>query len=177
MSDDARSLEMGRRIASACLDRALPQTGYIPPQRWDFVNFRQENGSVADENIDGHFVRTTMLYGRRLTQGTRVEPWAPTVALGAASDGACLRMHLHTATSWSGRLLFDTPRHRQNLGLDMDYPRLHEWQEWWGAEPGRQYVVSLSDGSVSRLSGEDLAAGLPLTLAPGADVQLGVCGV
>jgi hypothetical protein len=59
----------------------------------------------------------------------------------------------------------------------VDYPRLNEWQEWWVAEPGHQYTVSLPDGSVSQLTGEDLAAGLPLTLAPEAASLLRVCGV
>ena len=36
--DDPRDLAMGRRIASAYLDHALPKTGYIPPEHWDFVN-------------------------------------------------------------------------------------------------------------------------------------------
>ena len=53
-----------------------------------------------------------------------------------------------------GTLLFDTPRHQSYLGLDVDYPRLNQWQEWWAAEPGHQYAVSLPDGSVSQMTGE-----------------------
>ena len=78
--------------------------------------YQHDDGSVTDENIDGNFIRTAMLYGRWLTQGTRVEPWAPTVALGAIAEGPCLHVHLHTAAPWSGRLLFDTPRHRAASG-------------------------------------------------------------
>jgi hypothetical protein len=149
---------------------------WVDEQMSVLYGYQRADASVTDENIDGNFIRTSMLYGRWLTQGTRIEPWAPTVGLGAVSEGSCLHIHLHTATPWSGRLLFDTPRHRAHLGLEVDYPRLNEWQEWWVAEPGHQYTVSLADGSVRQLTGEDLAAGLPLTLTPGTASLVRVCG-
>jgi hypothetical protein len=149
---------------------------WVDEQMPVLYGYQRADGSVTDENIDGNFIRTVMLYGRWLTQGTRVEPWAPTVALGAVTHGPCLHIHLHTATPWSGRLLFDTPRHRAHLGLGLDYPRLNEWQEWWIALPDRQYAVTLPDGSHHGLRGEELAAGLALTLDPDKASQLIVCG-
>jgi hypothetical protein len=64
-----------------------------------------------------------------------------------------------------------------NLGLDLDYPRLNEWQAWWAVEPGLRYAVCLAHGSVSQRTGEELAAGFALALAPGMAYQLQVCGV
>ena len=138
--------------------------------------FQKPNGSVTDENIDGNFVRTAMLYGRWLTQGARLEPWAPTASLGSAVDGPCLQLHLHAAQPWSGVLKFDTERHRLNLGLPEDYPRLNEWPEWWTAKHAHQYTVTRPDGTTEQLQGDALAAGLPITLTPGAAVQYRVCG-
>ena len=89
--------------------------------------YQHDDGSVTDENIDGNFVRTVLLYGLSLSRGARLEPWSPRVALGAAFDGSCLRVHLHSEEVWRGALLFDTPRHKQHVGLRLDYPRLNQW--------------------------------------------------
>jgi hypothetical protein len=136
----------------------------------------KDDGAVTDENIDGNFVRTALLYGLWRTQGTRVDPWIPSVALGAAQDGGCLQVHLHADQPWSGRLLFDVPRHTQYLGLSVDYPRLNQWPEWWTVDPVRQYTVTQADGSQASASGEQLAAGLPLSLSAGTPAELRVCG-
>lgn len=137
--------------------------------------FQKDDGSVTDENIDGNFVRTVLQYGLSLTRGTRIEPWSPAVALGAAPDGACLQVHLHASDLWRGELLFDVPRHRLNMKLDTDYPRLNQWAEWWTVESDRRYAVTLQDGTVLNVEGSTLAAGLPLTVAPGNSYQLQVC--
>jgi hypothetical protein len=150
-------------------------TRWVDEQIGVLYGFQRDSGAVTDENIDGNYIRTTMLYGRWLTQSTRVEPWQPTVSLGAVADGSCLQVHLHAAQSWEGRLLFDTPRHRQNFGLPLDYPRLNQWQEWWTVEPGQRYAVALPDGSGTDLDGDQLAAGLPLRIEPAQTYDLRVC--
>ena len=137
--------------------------------------FQHDDGSVTDENIDGNFVRTVLLYGLSMTRGARLEPWTPTVALGAAPDGACLSVHLHAETFWRGEVLFDVPRHRQHVRLDADYPRLNQWPEWWAVEPDRRYAVTFQDGTLLDLEGSSLAAGLPIALVPGTEHQLRVC--
>jgi hypothetical protein len=128
-----------------------------------------------DNYLDGNFVRTALLYGLSLTGGSRLEPWQPGVAMGATADGECLVVALASAEPWSGRLRFDTPRHRQHLRLPLDFPRLNEWPEWFVVEAGRDYVV---EGSASRggtYDGTQLAAGLDVSLAPGREYDLRVC--
>ena len=137
--------------------------------------FQHDDGSVTDENIDGNFVRTVLLYGLSLTRGARVEPWSPTVALGAATDGSCLQLHLHAEGTWNGTLLLDTPRHRQHVNLLVDYPRLNQWPEWWTVKPEGSYIVTMPDGSVQTLDGATVAAGLPLVLTPEVAHQVRVC--
>ncbi|MGE3268343.1 MAG: hypothetical protein AB7P40_06320 [Chloroflexota bacterium] len=137
--------------------------------------FQQDDGSVTDENIDGNFVRTVLLYGLSLTRGARLEPWAPTVALGAAPDGSCLAVHLHAEAPWHGKLLFDLPRHRQNVHLAEDYPRLNQWPEWWSVEPDQQYTVTFQDGTLLELDGSALGEGLSVSLVPGLAYEVQVC--
>jgi hypothetical protein len=137
--------------------------------------YQHDDGSLTDENIDGNFMRTVLIYGLSLTRGARLEPWSPRVALGAAFDGACLRVHVHSEDVWQGVLLFDTPRHRQHVGLALDYPRLNQWPEWWTVEPTRRYAVDLPDGTRIEVDGAPLAAGLPLSLAPNLAHRLRVC--
>jgi len=148
---------------------------WVDEQVGVLYGYQQADGSVTDENIDGNFVRTVMLYGLSQTAGTRLEPWQPTVALGAVVDGSCLRVHLHTEAPWSGRLLFDTPRHQQHFGLETDYPRLNQWPEWWTVSAGQSYTMTTSDGLAAHFDGDALADGLQLNLVPGAASQLQVC--
>lgn len=168
------------------LESALYLLRYLnDPEASDWIDeqvavlygYQQGDGAVTDENIDGNFIRTVLLYGLSLTRGTRIEPWAPTVALGAAVEGGCLHVHLHTESAWQGRLLFDAPRHRLHVGLAEDYPRLNQWPEWWTVTAGQRYGVQLPDGSALELDGLELGAGLPLALAPDAAHQLRVCPI
>ena len=98
-----------------------------------------------------------------------------TVALGAAPEGPCLRVHIHAQHVWRGALIFDTPRHRQHVSLALDYPRLNQWPEWWTAEPTGRYAITLPDGTGVGVDGATLAAGLPLAVAPNVAHQLLVC--
>jgi hypothetical protein len=86
-------------------------------------------------------------------------------------------VHLHADAAWRGHLRFDTPRHRQHLGLPDDYPRLNEWPEWYVVDPGRRYAVTLPDGSQPQIGGAELTAGLPLALEPRREYQLRICPV
>src|SRR6187431_881881 len=56
---------------------------------------------------------------------------------------AIRRSSMHSP--WNGSLLFDTARHRQRLGLPVDYLRLNQWQERWVAEPDCRSSVTVWD--------------------------------
>jgi hypothetical protein len=137
---------------------------------------QSDDGRVEDGYLDGNFIRTALLYSAWQSQGVRIDPWEPGTMLGAVRAGACLRLAISTGQGWQGRVVFDTPRHRLHLGLPMDYPRLNQWQEWWVAEPGRHYAVTLPDGSQREISGDELAGGLSMSLEPERAYQLTVCG-
>jgi hypothetical protein len=137
--------------------------------------FQGEDGAVTDENIDGNFIRTVLLYGLAQTSGARVEPWTDGVGLGAARDGDCLALSLHAEAPWQGRLLLDAPRHRAHLGLPADYPRLNQWPERWAADPARRYALAREDAPAEVVGGDALAAGVPVSLEPGREYRLRAC--
>lgn len=148
---------------------------WIDEQIAVLYGFQHDDGSVTDENIDGNFVRTTMLYGLSMTRGVRLEPWTPGVALGAQADAACLSLHLHAEETWHGEIVFDAPRHRLHVGLAEDYPRLNQWPQWWTAEPDERYAVAMPEGTHINTVGSRLAAGISISLAPNTAYQLRVC--
>ncbi|MFN8523041.1 MAG: hypothetical protein U0821_08020 [Chloroflexota bacterium] len=136
--------------------------------------YQDATGRVLDRDLDGNFIRTALLYGYWLTQGARAEPWTQDVYLGSAQEGGCLVTSVSAAGSWSGRVVFDTPRHRENLHLPFDYPRLNKWLEWFTAADTTVYEVQFG-GGVGRATGSQLAEGLPLRLAPGDETVFRVC--
>lgn len=154
----------------------LPESGaWIDEQIGVLYGFQAADGSVTDENIDGNFVRTTMLYGLAQTAGARLDPWTDGIALGAARDGDCLEVSVHAEAPWRGRLTFDISRHRTFLGLPADYPRLNQWPERWTAEPGAGYVLEGDLVPDREASGAALADGLAVSLEPGRAYRLRAC--
>ena len=150
---------------------------WLDRQAGTLFGAQSDDGRVEDGYLDGNFIRTALLYSAWQSQGVRVDPWEPSTMLGAVPDGECLLVAISAGREWQGRVVFDAPRHRMHLGLPVDYPRLNAWPEWWTATPGQQYAVFRPDGSVDQVAGEELTAGLPLTLASGTASQLRVCGV
>jgi hypothetical protein len=149
---------------------------WVDRQAGTLFGVQAADGRVEDRYLDGNFVRTALLYAAWQSQGVRMAPWDPAAMLGAAPDGDCLTLAIGTSSRWSGRLIFDTPRHRLHLGLPMNYPRLNEWPEWFVVEPHGEYDVedSLDEVTGSQV-GSALADGLQLQLAPGSERRLRVC--
>lgn len=106
---------------------------------------------------DGNSARTLMMHTLWLTRGVTAAPWRKDVSLGAAPDtdgGLCL--HLSTGWAWNGTLRFDIPRHRDNLRMPLDYPRINQFPEWFTVDRAGRYLVSENGGAEREVSGEDL---------------------
>ncbi|MCC6176806.1 MAG: hypothetical protein IT305_15975 [Chloroflexi bacterium] len=147
---------------------------WVDDQMGVLYGFQAADGSVLERDLDGNFIRTTLLQALRLTAGVRAVPWSPDVLVGSARDGDCLTLWAGSDTGWSGRLLFDVPRHRLYGRMPVNYPRLNTWPEWFTVEADAQYRVEGASGAATA-TGADLAAGLPLDLATGATQTLRVC--
>lgn len=139
------------------------------------MKFQQDDGRVTDENIDGNFIRSSLLYGLWLTQGVQADPWQPGLNLGAVRDGGCLQVHADSPHAWSGSLKFDTPRYASNFRLPTDYPRLNQWMEWFTVDLHQSYATSMDGGVQQTLPGSTLSSGIPLQLAAGEGRDLRVC--
>ena len=138
--------------------------------------FQAGDGTVLDRDLDGNFIRTVLLYAFARTSGLSLEPWQQGALVGAARDGPCLVVALGSPTEWSGRLLFDSPRHRLYLRLPVDYPRLNKWPEWYPVELASQYRVDDLGKQTSGIhDGAALHEGIALQLASGLERQLRVC--
>lgn len=134
---------------------------------------QREDGLVEGWHADGNYCRTALMLAFWHSRGVYVEPWRDDVRLGAVEHEGRLYVWLQADADWSGRLHFDTARHREILNLPLDYPRLNQFPEWFTVDRTRLYAVT-DDGAESLVSGEDLVQGLPLTVPGGEARRLGV---
>ena len=99
------------------------------------------DGVIEAWHGDGNVARTAIMYAMWKTRGLHVEPWRADVRIGAEQVDGKLYIVLVADTPWSGTVKFDTPRHRLNMHLPMDYPRLNQFPEWFTVEAKKSYQV------------------------------------
>jgi hypothetical protein len=87
-------------------------------------------------------------------------------------DGQDLCLSLTADEPWTGRVLFDKPRHRTHLRLPLDYPRINQFPEWFTVEADRRYAIrNTTIGSEEALSGKELQDGVAVELKPGVELR------
>ncbi len=137
---------------------------------------QKPDGSIEGWHGDGNFARTTLMYCLWKTQGLSLAPWRQDLILGARRD-AQGRLHvvLSAKQDWTGRIRFDIPRHRVNLRMPMDWPRINQFPEWFTVEPGQSYRVrNIQQGRTQTHQGQSLYDGLTLSVSAGKKVHLSV---
>ncbi|HOW19577.1 MAG TPA: hypothetical protein PLC79_11115, partial [Phycisphaerae bacterium] len=112
----------------------------------------------------GNFARTAIMYALWKTQGLTIRPWRKDVRFGAVLKDDVLYVSLTADAPWQGKLLFDVPRHKVNLKLPLDYPRINHFPEWFTVAADAEYKVTI-DGKTATHKGRELAGGLPIELA------------
>ena len=131
------------------------------------------DGVIEGWHGDGNSARTSLMFALWKTQGTTVQPWRSDVRYGAAREGATLCISLVADQPWEGRLVCDKARHKTNMHLPLDYPRINMFPEWFIVEPDARYQVQdLTNNKTSARSGKDLLDGLPVALSAGREVRL-----
>ncbi|MDO8540615.1 MAG: hypothetical protein Q7S40_09295 [Opitutaceae bacterium] len=125
------------------------------------------SGIVEGWYGDGNTIRTLLMYALWKSQGTQLEPWSRTVALGAVREGDEVTLSVSAPEGWSGMLRFDYPRHRVHWHLPVNYPRLNEWPEWFAVEDDRRYWVQIGNGVREPRIGAELRRGLAVNVARG----------
>lgn len=136
-------------------------------------SFQQDNGVIEGWHGDGNFARTTLMYALWKTQGVTAQPWRRDLKLGAVREGDTLVLVVSANEPWSGKLIFDRPRHTEHFRLPADWARINQFPEWFTVEAGRTYTVT-SGAITSKHRGETLASGLPVTLGTGDQLILSV---
>jgi len=117
---------------------------------------------------DGNVARSALMWAFFLSQGAYVEPWRGDLGVGAVRRGGRLVVCVSAERSWKGRLVFDRPRHKDYLRMEIDYPRINAFAEWFIAERGRKYRVAVGGSGGGRVvGGEELARGLPVEVSGG----------
>jgi hypothetical protein len=137
-------------------------------------SYQQPDGIIEGWHGDGNFARTTIMYCLWKTQGVTAQPWRADLRLGAVRTGETVHLVVAAEKPWEGTLVFDRPRHAENLRLPADWPRINQFPEWFTVQAGRKYRVTAGAAAPQVRTGAQLAAGLPVTLGAKAELELTV---
>lgn len=129
-----------------------------------FFAYQQETGIVEGWYGDGNFARTALMAALYASQGAYCRPWIVGLECGAVPTKDGLRVRLACERDWQGKLMFDSPRHRQAIRLESDYPRLNKWPEWFTVEPEGTYRLRISGQPARQVRGDELAAGIAIAV-------------
>lgn len=136
-------------------------------------SFQKEDGVIEGWHGDGNFARTSLMYALWKTQGLRVEPWRSDVRVGAVREGNSLLISLSSDRPWSGRLLFDRPRHKEFMHLPLDYPRINQFPQWFTVNAEQSYRVSGAEGGEPKpYIGREMLSGIDITLPASRELRL-----
>ena len=95
-----------------------------------------------------------------------MQSWQNDIFIGAEQKGDSLLISLQTQTPWKGKLFFDRKRHKENLNLPIDWPRINQFPEWFTAIEDRDYqVVGIDEKIVNEFKGSELINGIDIELS------------
>lgn len=155
--------------------RVASAAGWMDAEIRTLWAFQQPGGLIEGWHGDGNFARTTIMYCLWKSQGVTLQPWRADLRVGAVREGDVLRLVVSSEQPWSGRVIFDRPRHAENLRLPLDWPRINQFPEWFTVAADRTYVVaSATHAPAQRKTGVELARGLPLALTAGSSLEITV---
>jgi hypothetical protein len=146
---------------------------WIDSEMQVMFGMQREDGIIGGWHGDGNFARTAIMYSLWKTGGVHVNPWREDLEIGAEQRNGVLLVYLSAGESWEGNLIFDTQRHKTNLKLPLDYPRINQFPEWFTVKPEHKYSLRDLSGKIRMVvSGEDMAGGIPLSIGKGERMLL-----
>ena len=123
--------------------------------------------------LQSNGVRTVLIHALMHTRGLLARPWRRDLVLGAAESGGGVTIILKADRDWSGRLVFDIPRHEVYMGFAKDWPRMNTLPEWFTVVGDKSYTVrDLPGGIETSSTGKQLQKGLPVQLRAGEEKLL-----
>jgi hypothetical protein len=123
--------------------------------------------------LQANAVRTVIMHALMHTQGVLARPWQQGLSLGADRTDDGVAVVLSSERDWSGRLVFDIPRHRLYMGFTRDWPRMNTLPEWFVVDPTSSYTIEdLTTGDNTTVSGAQLHEGIPVDIKAGTETLL-----
>jgi hypothetical protein len=135
-------------------------------------NKQRADGIIEGWHGDGNSARTALMWALAKTQGITASPWRDDLKLGAVRlpDGS-VQVFLAADWPWSGKLRFDRTRHRDQMYLPLDYPRINQFPEWFIVSSVQKYEVKVGEEPARIVEGVDLYE-LPLILKANEPIRL-----
>ncbi|MFZ2053848.1 MAG: alpha/beta fold hydrolase [Candidatus Aminicenantales bacterium] len=135
-------------------------------------NKQRSDGIIEGWHGDGNSARTALMWALAKTQGITASPWRDDLRLGAVRlpDGS-VQIFLAADWPWAGKLRFDRTRHRDQMYLPLDYPRINQFPEWFTVGANQKYEVKVGEEPVRIVDGAALYE-FPLTLKANEPIRL-----
>jgi len=91
-----------------------------------------------------------------------------TEATPPTANKKAIKIAIQADKPWQGKLIFDAPRHKTNMHMPLDWPRINQFPEWWTVQADETYSVrEPAPQSPKTYTGKDLSDGIPIDLQPG----------
>jgi hypothetical protein len=130
------------------------------------------DGIIEGWHGDGNSARTSLMYALWKTQGVTAQPWRPDVRFGAVREEGQVCLTVTAGQPWAGKLIFDKQRHKLNMRLPLDYPRINQFPEWFTVQAGVRYEISnLNSGEKQVRTGQELLDGVAVSLRGGETLR------
>ncbi len=127
---------------------------------------QKQSGIIEGWHGDGNFARTTIMYNLWKSKGAYVKPWRNDLQLSAEQIGDSLLIYLKADEPWKGKLYFDKQRHKENMNLPLDWPRINQFPEWFTAKPEIKYkLIDFNQNLMDNYMGRDLILGIDVNLS------------
>ena len=148
---------------------------WIDSEIKDMWRKQRPDGVIEGWHGDGNSARTAIMYALYKTRGVTARPWRKDLRFGTSESRGMQCISVFADQPWRGALLFDRPRHKVQMHLPVDYPRINQFPEWFTVEAEKRYVVSdLTEGTRRTCTGRQLAEGLRVELGGGVEKRLTV---
>ena len=160
----ADAIESGINLYNRRQDSELK--AWIDSEIQVLFGMQKNSGIIEGWHGDGNFARTALMYGLWKTQGAHLDPWQPTVEIGAISAKDKRYFVITAEDDWEGQLIFDQKRHKTILNLPVDYPRINQFPEWFTLDYDAIYSIKSNQKQLNgRYEGKDLKLGIKISLS------------
>ncbi len=149
------------------VDAAVP---WIDSEIHDMWHKQRPGGIIEGWHGDGNVARTAMMYALMKTQGLHVRGWRKDLRFGAVEKGRSLFVSMAADEDWKGTLHFDIPRHKVNMHMPIDWPRINQFPEWFTVEAEKKYQLE----GIGTFTGAELSDGIAISVKGGKELRIKV---